>query len=207
LRCTTKSTRHLARELTRAGPVVSDSVVAKILKSAGYSLQSTRKTLEGAQSPDRDAQFRYLNTTAAAYLAADDPVTSVDTKKKELVGRFTQAGQEWHPTGGAERVETDDFPQLAGGKAIPYGVYDVADNTAWVSVGIDHDTSAFALATIRKWWEKMGRDKYPNARRLLITADCGGSKRRPSRSADTTSTASGTTPSSRQPTNLYKSGS
>ena len=175
LRWTTKSTRHLARELTRVGHAVSHSVVAKILKSAGYSLQSTRKTLEGAQSPDRDAQFRYLNAIAGAYLAAGDPVISVDTKKKELVGRFTQAGREWHPTGEAENVETYDFPHLADGKAIPYGVYDLADNTAWVSVGIDHDTCAFAVATIRKWWEKMGRDKYPNARRLLITADCGGS--------------------------------
>jgi hypothetical protein len=175
LRWTTKSTRHLARELTRAGHTVSHSVVAKILRSAGYSLQSTRKTLEGAQSPDRDAQFRYLNTTAGGFLAAGDPVVSVDTKKKELVGRFTQAGREWHRSGEPEKVETYDFPQLADGKAIPYGVYDLADNSAWVSVGIDHDTSAFAVATIRKWWEKMGSQKYPNARRLLVTADCGGS--------------------------------
>ena len=175
LRWTTKSTRHLARELGRAGHVVSHSVVAKILKSAGYSLQSTRKALEGAQSPDRDAQFRHLNATAAGFLAVGDPVISVDTKKKELVGRFTQAGREWHPKGEPERVETYDFPHLADGKAIPYGVYDLADNTSWVSVGMTHDTSAFAVATIRKWWERMGRDKYPDARRILITADCGGS--------------------------------
>lgn len=131
--------------------------------------------MEGTQQPDRDAQFRYLNATAAGFLAAGDLVIGVDTKRKELVGRFGQAGREWHRTGEPEQVNTHDFPQLADGKAIPYGVYDLADNSAWVSVGIDHDTSAFAVATIRKWWQDMGRDKYPNARRLLITADCGGS--------------------------------
>lgn len=175
LRWTTKSTRHLARELTRMGHAVSHSAVASILRAQGYSLQSTRKTLEGAQQPDRDAQFRYLGATAAGFIAAGEPVISVDTKKKELVGPFGQAGREWHRTGEPEQVNTHDFPQLADGKAIPYGVYDLADNSAWVSVGIDHDTSAFAVATIRKWWQDMGRDKYPNACRLLITADCGGS--------------------------------
>ncbi|OAA27934.1 Rhodopirellula transposase DDE domain-containing protein [Frankia sp. EI5c] len=175
LRWTTKSTRQLARELTRRGHTISHSAVATMLRTQGYSLQSTRKTLEGTQQPDRDAQFRYLNATATEFLAAGDPVISVDTKKKELVGRFGQAGREWHRAGEPEQVNTHDFPQLADGKAVPYGVYDLADNSAWVSVGIDHDTSAFAVATIRKWWQDMGRDKYPNARRLLITADCGGS--------------------------------
>jgi hypothetical protein len=206
LRCTTKSTRHLARKLTRAGHVVSHSVVAKILKSAGYSLQSTRKTLEGAQKRDRDAQFRYLNTTAAAYLAAGDPVISIDTKKKELMGRSTRAGQQWHPTGGAERVETYDFPHLADGKAIPYGVSDLADN----GLGVGRHRPRHVRVRRRHHHEMVGEDgprQVPEARRLLITADCGGSRRRPSRSAGTTSTASRTTPSSQQPTNLCQSGS
>ena len=175
LRWTTKSTRHLARELTAMGHDVSHSVVAKILRSTGFSLQGTRKTLEGAQHPDRDAQFRYINSRAEQFLAAGEPVISVDTKKRELVGRFTQAGREWQPSGEPEEVSTYDFPSLAEGKAIPYGVYDIADDSAWVSVGVDHDTSVFAVATIEQWWEQMGKTKYPNARRLLITADGGGS--------------------------------
>jgi hypothetical protein len=175
LRWTTKSTRHLAAALTARGHPVSHSVIAQILRSVGYSLQGTRKTLEGAQHPDRDAQFRYINTRAAEFLATGDPVISIDTKKKELVGRFTQAGQEWQPTGTPEQVSTYDFPSLAEGKAIPYGVYDLADDSAWVSVGVDHDTSVFAVATIEQWWEQLGRQKYPNAKRLLITADGGGS--------------------------------
>jgi transposase len=175
LRWTTKSTRKLADELTARGHDVSHSVVAKILRSAGYSLQGTRKALEGAQHPDRDAQFRYINSTAQEFLAAGEPVISVDTKKKELVGRFTQAGREWRPSGDPEQVSTYDFPGLAEGKAIPYGVYDIADDSAWVSVGVDHDTSVFAVATIEQWWEQMGKAKYPNATRLLITADGGGS--------------------------------
>jgi hypothetical protein len=175
LRWTTKSTRHLARELTAMGHDISHSVVAKILRSAGFSLQGTRKTLEGAQHPDRDAQFRYINSTAARFLAAGEPVISIDTKKKELVGRFAQAGREWQPSGAPEEVSTYDFPSLAEGKAIPYGVYDIADDSAWVSVGVDHDTSVFAVATIGQWWEQMGKIKYPNATRLFITADGGGS--------------------------------
>src|SRR6187200_864889 len=175
LRWTTKSTRNLARELTAMGHDISHSVVAKILRSAGFSLQGTRKTLEGAQHPDRDAQFRYINSTAARFLAAGEPVISIDTKKKELVGRFAQAGREWQPSGAAEEVSTYDFPSLAEGKAIPYGVYDIADDSAWVSVGVDHDTSVFAVATIGQWWEQMGKIKYPNATRLFITADGGGS--------------------------------
>lgn len=175
LRWTTKSTRHLARELTAMGHAISHSVVGKILHSAGYSLQGTRKVLEGAQHPDRDAQFRYINSLAEQFLATGDPVISVDTKKKELVGRFEQAGREWRPVGQPEDVSTYDFPSLADGKAIPYGVYDIADNSAWVSVGVDHDTSVFAVATIEQWWLQMGKDKYPHARRLLVTADGGGS--------------------------------
>lgn len=162
-------------ELTRLGHAISHTVVAKILRSVGFSLQGTRKMLEGKQHPDRDAQFRHINCLAEEFLAAGDPVISVDTKKKELVGRFAQAGTEWHPTGEPVEVSTYDFPSSAEGKAIPYGVYDLADNSAWVSVGIDHDTSVFAVATIEAWWRHMGHQKYPNARRLLITADGGGS--------------------------------
>jgi hypothetical protein len=175
LRWTTKSTRHLAVELGGMGHSVSHDVVAKILHSLRYSLQGTRKKLEGSQHPDRDDQFRYINKLAKEFLAAGDPVISVDTKKKELVGRFTQAGKEWHPQGEPVDVSTYDFPSEADGKAIPYGIYDLADNSAWVSVGIDHDTSVFAVATIQKWWQSMGREKYPDARRIFITADGGGS--------------------------------
>ena len=175
LRWTTKSTRKLAEQLTEAGHPISHTAVAKLLRSLGYSLQSTRKKMEGSQHPDRDDQFRYINKLATEFLAAGDPVISVDTKKKELVGRFAQAGQEWHPRGEPVEVSTYDFPEQADGKAIPYGVYDLANNSAWVSVGIDHDTAVFAVATIDKWWQYMGKKKYPNARRIFITADGGGS--------------------------------
>jgi transposase len=175
LRWTTKSTRHLAAALTEMGHSISHSVVAKILRSRGYSLQGTRKAMEGHQHPDRDDQFRYINKLASEFLASGDPVISVDTKKKELVGQFSQAGREWHPQGEPVEVSTYNFPDQADGKAIPYGVYDLADNSAWVSVGIDHDTAVFAVATIGKWWERMGKEKYPNARRIFITADGGGS--------------------------------
>jgi hypothetical protein len=175
LRWTTKSTRHLADALTAMGHRVSHSVVAKILRSLGYSLQGTRKTLEGTQHPDRDAQFRYINDLAGQFLASGDPVISVDTKKKELVGRYGQSGQEWQPQAEPAEVSSYDFPGQAEGKAIPYGVYDLTDNSAWVSVGVDHDTSVFAVATIGKWWQQMGKDKYPDTRRILITADGGGS--------------------------------
>ncbi|MGH3276684.1 MAG: ISAzo13 family transposase [Streptosporangiaceae bacterium] len=175
LRWTTKSTRNLADELTGMGHDISHAAVAKILRGHGYSLQGTRKTLEGAQHPDRDAQFRYISGLAAAFIAAGDPVISVDTKKKELVGRFAQRGREWHRAGEPVQVSTYDFPHLADGKAIPYGVYDIADDSAWVSVGVDHDTSVFAVATIEAWWNQVGKEKYPGARRILITADGGGS--------------------------------
>ena len=175
LRWTTKSTRKLAEQLTKAGHPISHTAVAKLLRSLGYSLQGTRKKMEGSQHPDRDDQFRYINKLATEFLAAGDPVISVDTKKKELVGRFAQAGQEWHPQSEPVEVSTYDFPEQADGKAIPYGVYDLAHNSAWVSVGIDHDTSVFAVATITKWWQHMGKKKYPHARRIFITADGGGS--------------------------------
>jgi hypothetical protein len=175
LRWTTKSTRKLSVEMIEAGHPVSHTVLALILHAAGYSLQGTRKTLEGAQHPDRDAQFRHINVTAAEFLAAGEPVISVDTKKKELVGSFGQAGREWHRSGAPVKVSTYDFPHLADGKAVPYGVYDIADDSAWVSVGVDHDTSTFAVTTITAWWNQMGKAKYPNATRLLITADGGGS--------------------------------
>jgi transposase len=175
LRWTTKSTRRLAEQLTDAGHPISHTAVAKLLRFLGYSLQSTRKKMEGSQHPDRDDQFRYINKLATEFLASGDPVISVDTKKKELVGQFAQAGREWHPQGEPVEVSTYDFPEQADGKAIPYGVYDLANNSAWVSVGIDHDTAVFAVATIDKWWQYMGKKKYPNARRLFITADGGGS--------------------------------
>ncbi len=175
LRWTTKSTRNLAAELTKMGHAASHSVVAEILHSLNYSLQGTRKTLEGRQHPDRDVQFRHINTLAKEFLASGDPVISVDTKKKELVGRFSQPGKEWQPEGEPVEVSTYDFPSQADGKAIPYGVYDLTDNSAWVSVGIDHDTSVFAVATIEKRWQQIGKEKYPDARRILITADGGGS--------------------------------
>jgi len=175
LRWTLKSTRNLSTELTRLGHRVSHPVVAGLLTGMGYSLQSTRKKLEGAQHPDRDGQFRYISSQAAEFLAAGDPVVSVDTKKKELIGAFAQVGREWRPSGEPVEVNTYDFPTQAEGKAIPYGVYDVGDDSAWVSVGVDHDTSVFAVATIQAWWERMGKAKYGNARRLLVMCDGGGS--------------------------------
>lgn len=174
LRWTTKSTRNLAAELAAQGHNASHTLVRKMLHAAGYSLQGTRKTLEGKQHPDRDAQFCYINTLVEKFLASGDPVISVDTKKKELVGRFAQAGREWRESGKPVEVSTYDFPE-ANGKAVPYGVYDIADDSAWVSIGIDHDTSVFAVATIESWWREIGQKKYPNARRILITADGGGS--------------------------------
>ena len=174
LRWTSKSTRTLADELCAQGHSVAPRTVAKLLHESGYSLQATRKTREGRDHPDRDAQFRYLSGQINAHLGSGDPVVSVDTKKKELVGRYKNAGREWQPTGQPEQVEVYDFIGEAG-KAIPYGVYDVAANAAWVSVGRDHDTAAFAVATLRRWWQAMGRPLYPHSRRLLICADGGGS--------------------------------
>ena len=174
LRWTSKSTPTLAAELFRRGHRVGERTVAKLLHEAGYSLQAARKTREGGTHPDRDAQFRYLSGQVAEHLAAGQPVVSVDTKKKELVGTYKNAGREWQPKGRPEQVNVYDFVGEAG-KAIPYGVYDVAANAAWVSVGHDHDTAAFAVATLRRWWAAMGRPLYPQADRLLICADGGGS--------------------------------
>ncbi|GAA1375595.1 hypothetical protein GCM10009612_72600 [Streptomyces beijiangensis] len=174
LRWTTKSTRKLAVELTRQGHRVSADTVAGLLREEGFSLQANAKTIEGAQHPDRDAQFRYLNEQARDHRDAGDPVISVDSKKKELIGDYRNAGHEWQPAGQPVRVKTHDFPGQAE-KAIPYGIYDMTANTGWVSIGTDHDTAAFAVASICRWWQAVGRHDYPGARRLLITADGGGS--------------------------------
>jgi hypothetical protein len=175
LRWTCKSTRELAEALTAQGHPVSDDTVGRLLRQQDDTLQRTLKTEEGAQHPDRDAQFRYVNEQAKQHLAAGQPVISLDTKKKELVGRFANPGREWQPAGEPERVNVHDFPGDTAGKAIPYGVYDLGANAGWVSVGTDHDTAAFAPSTIRRWWEQTGRVLYPTATRLLVTADAGGS--------------------------------
>lgn len=175
LRWTTKSTRNLAEELARSGHRVGPDTVAKLLREENFSLQANAKQVEGAQHPDRDAQFHYVNDQACRHRDAGDPVISVDTKKKELVGRFKNGGREWQPAGEPEQVNVHDFMDKQLGKAIPYGVYDVGANVGWVGVGVDHDTAEFAVATIRTWWDKAGQVAYPNARRLLVTADGGGS--------------------------------
>jgi len=172
---TSKSSRNLAAELTARGHPVGFRTVPKLLRKLGFSLQSARKTLEGKQHPDRDAQFRHINDAVCAAIAAGQPAINIDTKKKELVGEFKNAGREWHPQGAAPRVNTYDFPSLAEGKAIPYGVYDIADDSAMVSVGIDRDTAQFSVAAIGAWWQQFGQQRYPNATSLMITADCGGS--------------------------------
>jgi hypothetical protein len=175
LRWTTKSTAKLAAELTAMGRRVSARTVAKLLKQAGYSLQANSKTLEGAQHPDRDAQFGYLNTEVERFQADGDPVISVDTKKKELVGNYKAAGREWEPAGSPRTVQVHDFADKALGKVAPYGVYDIAANTGWVNVGTDADTGQFAVESIRRWWTTMGAISYPGSDKLLITADSGGS--------------------------------
>jgi len=172
---TTLSVRKLATELTAAGHRVSQETVAKLLHAEGFSLQGNAKTIEGGQHVDRDAQFSYLNAQATAHLDSSEPVISVDTKKKELVGSYKNNGAEWRPAGDPEPVKVHDFIDPKLGKANPYGVYDVAADQGWVSVGTDHDTSAFAVNTIRSWWQATGRHTYPAATRLLITADGGGS--------------------------------
>jgi transposase len=172
---TAKSARNLADELAQRGHPVGFRSVPRLLRKLGYSLQSARKTLEGKQHPDRDAQFGHINTTVAAAVAARQPAISIDTKKKELVGDFKNAGREWHPEGQAPRVNTYDFPSMAEGKAIPYGIYDIAKDTGFVSVGIDRDTAQFSVAAIGAWWQQLGRERYPDASSLTITADCGGS--------------------------------
>jgi transposase len=175
LRWTCKSAAKLAAALQTQGHVVSERTVNRLLHDLGYSLQANRKTLEGRAHPDRDAQFQYINRRAKTFQRQGQPVVSVDTKKKELVGQFRNSGREWHPQGQPEEVQVHDFPDEALGKVIPYGVYDEATNTGWVSVGIDHDTAAFAVETVRRWWRYMGSKVYPRAKRLLITADGGGS--------------------------------
>jgi hypothetical protein len=175
LRWTCKSTTRLAAELNRGGARVSQRSVCDLLAELDYSLQATRKTREGAQHPDRDAQFAHIAKRVAQFLAAGQPVISVDTKKKELIGDFANGGREWHPKGQPEPVRVHDFADDRLGKVVPYGVYDLGANAGWVSVGIDHDTAEFAVESIRRWWREMGRRRYPRARRLLITADCGGS--------------------------------
>src|SRR5438067_5730711 len=175
LRWTTKSTRKLADELTRQGHRVGADTVGDLLRAEGFSLQGNAKTIEGKQHPDRDAQFRYINEQVKAHQGTADPVISVDTKKKELVGEFKNAGREWRPKGEPAAARTHDFPGDSAGKAVPYGVYDLTANAGWVSVGTDHDTAAFAVESIRRWWKAAGSSDYPLARRLLITADAGGS--------------------------------
>jgi hypothetical protein len=175
LRWTCKSTRLLAAELGREGYQVSHTLVDQLLHEAGYSLQANRKTKEGTSHPDRNAQFTHINRRVQRQLSVRQPVISVDTKKKELVGDFRNSGQEWRPQGEPEKVRVHDFLDKKKGKAIPYGVYDVGRNVGWVSVGVTHDTAAFAVQTIRSWWRRMGRKSYPRARSLLITADSGGS--------------------------------
>ncbi len=175
LRWTCKSVRRLAQALQAQGHEVSRTLVAHLLNEAGYSLQGNRKTTEGDSHPDRDAQFGYINTQVTTALAEQQPVISVDTKKKELVGDFRNPGREYRPQGNPEEVRVHDFLIKELGRAVPYGIYDLAANSGWVSVGVDHDTAAFAVNSIRQWWRTVGRARYPEATRLLITADGGGS--------------------------------
>lgn len=175
LRWTCKSTRQLAATLRQRGHQVSHQLVADLLRAADYSLQAPVKRLEGGQHPDRDAQFHYLNDQITAFLGRNLPVVSVDTKKKELVGAFKNGGREWQPSGQPEPVNVHDFPDPAVGKAIPYGIYDLGRNAGWVTVGQDHDTASFAVASLRRWWEVIGQPNYPDADQLLICADGGGS--------------------------------
>lgn len=182
LRWTCKSRAKLAAALTSEGWCISSTTVGRLLHELGYRLHSVRKRHEGASHPDRNGQFEHINRTAASFLRRGEPVISVDTKKKELVGNFKNVGREWQPKGCPDEALVHDFPQDSIGKAVPYGVYDMARNEAWVSVGRDHDTPQFAVASIRQWWKAMGRRAYPKARRLFITADAGGSNGYRSRS-------------------------
>ncbi|MFJ1958744.1 ISAzo13 family transposase [Streptomyces microflavus] len=175
LRWTVKSTRTIAAELARAGHRISADTVGDLLREEGFSLQANAKTLEGSQHPDRDTQFRYLNEQARNHRDAGQPVISVDTKKKELVGDFKNSGRQWRPVGEPVPVSVHDFADPQLGKAVLYGIYDLTANTGWVNVGTDHDTAAFAVESIRRWWPGQGQAAYPRATRLLITADAGGS--------------------------------
>jgi len=175
LRWTCKSVSKLAQALKQQGHCVSAKTVYTLLRSMDYSLQSNRKTREGKNHPERDAQFEHIATTVAQFQQKQRPVISIDTKKKELVGNFQNPGQEWEPQGEPVEVNMHDFPDKTLGKAIPYGIYDLSKNQGWVSVGIDHDTEEFAVESIRHWWLEMGQPLYPRSKHLLITADCGGS--------------------------------
>jgi transposase len=175
LRWTCKSTHTLAAELTRQGFEISSNTVGKLLRQQGYSLQANRKTIEGKQHPDRNAQFEYINRRVRASQRKGEPVISVDTKKKEPLGKMKNPGRTYRRKGHPEKVKTHDFPDRTLGKAVPYGVYDVTHNEAGVSIGVSHDTAEFAVAAIRRWWRRMGKKRFPGGRRLLITADCGGS--------------------------------
>jgi hypothetical protein len=172
---TTRSLRNLVKELARKGHEVCPTVVSDLLRALGYSLQANSKTREGSKHIDRDAQFQYINTQATAFLAANEPVISVDTKKKELVGNFKNNGREWRPKATPELVNIHDFIDPKLGRAVPYGVYDITNNVGWVSVGTDHDTATFAVHAIRRWWRTMGKKRHPKAKRLMISADGGGS--------------------------------
>jgi transposase len=178
LRWTSLSTRHLAQQLNQQGHVVSHQTVATLLHDLGYSLQANRKTREGADHPDRDAQFQHINAKVLAFQRQGQPVVSIDAKKKENIGNFRNPGQSWRPQGAPEKVRAKDFPDKHQGrvnKVVPEGVYDLSRNEGWVSVGIDHDTAEFAMASVQRWWQQMGRRAYPQAKRLLLTADAGGS--------------------------------
>jgi hypothetical protein len=166
---------HLAKTLTTKGFSISAPTVARLLKESGYTLQRTRKTRDGSDHPDRDAQFKRISELVSEFLEAGDPVVSVDTKKKELIGDFANGGREWQPKGEPVEVRTHDFIDERLGKAIPYGVYDVGRNEGFVNVGVTHDTPEFAVAALRRWWAEVGQPTYPKSERLLITADCGGS--------------------------------
>jgi hypothetical protein len=175
LRWTCKSAAKLAEGLCSRGHTVSERTVNRLLHDLGYSLQGNRKTIEGKDHPDRDAQFQHINRRVKAFQRQGQPVVSVDTKKKELVGRYRNGGREWQPKGRPEEVKVHDFIDKELGKAIPYGVYDLVADTGWVSVGVDHDTAEFAVESLRRWWQRMGSRVYPRAKKLLITADGGGS--------------------------------
>jgi hypothetical protein len=175
LRWTSKSTYGIAAALRAKGYAIGPTLVGELLHEMGYSLQGTSKQKEGSAHADRDAQFRHINSTAVAFMSDDQPVVSVDTKKKELVGEYSNAGKEWHENGSPPRTKVHDFVDPEMGRAIPYGVYDLGGNEGWVSVGNDADTAAFAVATIGQWWAQMGKSRYPTATRLLVCADAGGS--------------------------------
>jgi hypothetical protein len=175
LRWVSRSQRHIVAALRQQGFVVSQKVVGKLLRQLNYSCQANRKTREGSSHPDRDAQFHYINAAVTAAIADEQPAISVDTKKKELVGDFKNAGRELHRQGQPEPVRVHDFPIDGLGKVAPYGVYDIASNHGWINLGIDADTGAFAVESIRRWWQRLGQTRYPHAKRLVVTADCGGS--------------------------------